>query len=137
MLLMGVSGVAISGALLVSRPVTDQIVAQGKNVVAFQKSAAVIRSASYKYCTSDNVASTDSLYPISDDDKNTSVETSILIGSTWVPCTKKLWQTNSYQGTDYTSWMSYISTAPVQKVTLTKKRSKGDPLVLVIAKFNQ
>jgi Tfp pilus assembly protein PilV len=142
MLIMGISGVAISGALLVSRPVTDHLISREQSTLVFQSDVANVRATAYRFCSPTNLNSVDNIYPVASSDKSTSVETSILINDTWVPCTKNLFQTNSYKkadGTvlDLTSWMSYIQTATVQKVTLTKSRAKGDSLVQVIAKVNK
>lgn len=137
MLLMSVVGVSLASVLIGARPVTDNLKEKASKQIVLERAIANIRVSDFLPCTETNLQ-TPGLYKNISNDKKISVSTEVYLTNsnttaegTWVACSQNVFDDKSEEGI---AIAQEVSSAALQRVTVTLNRSKGPAVVNTLVK---
>lgn len=137
MAIIGFMGVALTGAAVLSRPVTDRMVFKSKLNQQVNVYLDNIRTRKFISCTATNAGLVDNLYPFKGSGAKDSLKTEVFYNNHWIPCSRSFFKSPTVDGVNFDATdLTNIGQMKIQKVTITKTNKSGKDLVRVIVKTN-
>lgn len=133
--ILGLLGVTLCGAVLISRPVTDRMVVKSKLNQQVNVYLDNLRTRKFIPCTSYYANLQDNLYPFQGSQLNDKVKTEVFYNNIWVPCTKAFFSNPVVDGVTFSAKdLTKIGEMKIEKVTISKTNKAGKDLTRMIVK---
>ena len=135
MSILGLLGVTLCGAVLISRPVTDRMVVKSKLNQQVNVYLDNLRTRKFIPCTAQYANIQDNLYPFQGSQQNDRIKTEVFYKNMWIPCTKEFFNNPVVSGVSFSpNDLTQIGLMKIEKVTVTKTNKSGKNLVRIIVK---